>query len=132
MIRKCLYTLGAATAAIAITMASSWAQSITIAIGSEPSTLDPQLRDDGGERQVNDNIYETLMARTPEGELVPGLAAAAPEKVDETTWQFKLRDGVKFHNGEPFNADAVVASVERIIDPANKSEQLAYRFCCNG
>jgi len=126
MIRKCLYTLGAATAAIAITMASSWAQSITIAIGSEPSTLDPQLRDDGGERQVNDNIYETLMARTPEGELVPGLAAAAPEKVDETTWQFKLRDGVKFHNGEPFNADAVVASVERIIDPANKSEQLAY------
>ena len=39
-------------------------------IGSEPSTLDPQLRDDGGERQVNDNIYETLMARTAAGELV--------------------------------------------------------------
>ncbi|HEU4988135.1 MAG TPA: ABC transporter substrate-binding protein, partial [Rhizobiaceae bacterium] len=50
--------------------APALAQSITIAIGSEPSTLDPQLRDDGGERQVNDNIYETLMARTPEGELV--------------------------------------------------------------
>ncbi|RVP79646.1 ABC transporter substrate-binding protein, partial [Sinorhizobium meliloti] len=62
---------------LASTLAASaaWAQSITIAIGSEPSTLDPQLRDDGGERQVNDNIYETLMARTPTGELVPGLAA---------------------------------------------------------
>ncbi|AXC50642.1 ABC transporter substrate-binding protein [Paracoccus suum] len=103
-----------------------WAQPIVIAIGSEPSTLDPQLRDDGGERAVNDNIYETLMARTPTGELVPGLAAAAPTQVDATTWQFKLRDGVKFHNGEPFNADAVVASVARIIDPANKSEQIAY------
>ncbi|MBW2067062.1 MAG: ABC transporter substrate-binding protein, partial [Deltaproteobacteria bacterium] len=43
------------------------AQEITIAIGSEPTTLDPQLREDGGERAVNDNIYETLMARTPEG-----------------------------------------------------------------
>ncbi|MGZ2376288.1 ABC-type transport system substrate-binding protein [Sinorhizobium medicae] len=113
---------------LASTLASSpaWAQSITIAIGSEPSTLDPQLRDDGGERQVNDNIYETLMARTPTGELVPGLAAEAPKQVDATTWQFKLREGVKFHNGEPFNADAVVASVARVIDPANNSEQMAY------
>lgn len=102
------------------------AQSITIAIGSEPSTLDPQLRDDGGERQVNDNIYEALMARTPDGGLVPGLAAAEPEKIDDTTWQFKLREGVTFHNGAPFNADAVVASVTRVIDPANNSEQMAY------
>ncbi|QEE43489.1 ABC transporter substrate-binding protein (plasmid) [Rhizobium sp. WL3] len=106
--------------------ASLWAQSITIAIGSEPSTLDPQLRDDGGERQVNDNIYETLMARSPTGELVPGLAAEAPTQVDATTWQFKLRSGVKFHNGEDFNADAVVASLTRVIDPANNSEQMAY------
>jgi peptide/nickel transport system substrate-binding protein len=112
--------------ASSVAPASLWAQSVTIAIGSEPSTLDPQLRDDGGERQVNDNIYETLMARTPTGELVPGLAAEAPTQVDATTWQFKLRSGVKFHNGEPFNADAVVASLTRVIDPANNSEQMAY------
>ncbi|ARO15908.1 peptide/nickel transport system substrate-binding protein (plasmid) [Ketogulonicigenium robustum] len=105
---------------------SAWAQSIAIAIGSEPSTLDPQLRDDGGERMVNDNIYEALLARTPEGELVPGLAAALPEQLDALTWQFKLRDGVTFHNGAPFNAAAVVASVARVIDPANNSEQMAY------
>lgn len=105
---------------------AAFAQSITIAIGSEPSTLDPQLRDDGGERQVNDNIYEALMARTPKGELIPGLAAAEPTQIDATTWQFKLREGVKFHNDAPFNADAVVASVARVIDPANNSEQMAY------
>lgn len=104
----------------------AWAQSITIAIGSEPSTLDPQLRDDGGERQVNDNIYEALMARTPDGALTPGLAAAAPTQINDTTWQFKLREGVTFHNDAPFNADAVVASVARVIDPANNSEQMAY------
>ncbi|MDX0441500.1 ABC transporter substrate-binding protein [Sinorhizobium medicae] len=109
-----------------LSTSASWAQSITVAIGSEPSTLDPQLRDDGGERQVNDNIYEALMARTATGELVPGLAAEAPTQVDARTWQFKLREGIKFHNGEPFNADAVVASVQRVIDPANSSEQMAY------
>ena len=109
-----------------LTLSAALAQSITVAIGSEPSTLDPQLRDDGGERAVNDNIYETLMVRTPTGELGPGLAAEAPTQIDETTWEFRLRDGITFHNGEPFNADAVVASVERIIDPANASEQMGY------
>ncbi len=87
---------------------------ITIALGSEPTSLDPHLVDDGGERAVNDNVYETLLARTPEGDLVPGLAAAMPTRLDDTTWQFTLRDGIEFHNGEPFNAASVVASVNRI------------------
>ncbi len=113
-------------AGLSLVAPDALAQSITVAIGSEPSTLDPQLRDDGGERQVNDNIYETLMARTATGELVPGLAADHPTQIDELTWEFKLREGVTFHNGEPFNADSVVASVTRVIDPANNSEQMAY------
>ena len=110
----------------ALPMTAFAAGDIVIAIGSEPSTLDPQARDDGGERAVNDNIYETLMARTPDGALVPGLAAEAPTKVDDTTWEFKLRPDIAFTNGEPFNADAVVASVERIINPDLKSEQMSY------
>ena len=113
-------------ASLSLAAGAADAQAITVALGSEPSTLDPQLRDDGGERQINDNIYETLMVRTPEGELQPGLAVAPPEQIDELTWEFKLREGVTFHNGEPFNADSVVASVERVIDPANNSEQMAY------
>ncbi len=39
--------------------------SITIALGSEPTSLDPHVVDDGGERPINDNIYETLLTRTP-------------------------------------------------------------------
>ena len=46
--------------------------SITIALGSEPTSLDPHIVDDGGERAINDNIYETLLTRTPDGELGPG------------------------------------------------------------
>lgn len=100
--------------------------SVTIALGSEPTTLDPQLREDGGERAVNDNVYETLMARTAEGELVPGLAAEEPTQVDDTTWEFVLREGITFHNGEPFNADSVVHSLERITDEDFASEQASF------
>jgi peptide/nickel transport system substrate-binding protein len=102
------------------------AQQVTIALGSEPTTLDPQLREDGGERAVNDNIYETLMARDPNGNLVPGLAAGTPGLVDPQTWEIKLRPGIKFHNGESLNADAVVFSVKRIIDPKFNSEQISF------
>jgi peptide/nickel transport system substrate-binding protein len=88
---------------------------ITIALGSEPTSLDPHLVDDGGERAVNDNIYETLLSRDADGELEPGLATDLPEQIDDTTWQFTLREGVTFHNGEPFDAEAVVSSVERMM-----------------
>ena len=113
-------------ALLAMIAAHAGAQEITIALGSEPTTLDPQIRQDGGERAVNDNVYETLIARTIKGDLVPGLAAAMPTAVDATTWRFKLRPNIKFHNGEPFNADAVVVSVKRMLDPALKSENLSY------
>jgi peptide/nickel transport system substrate-binding protein len=89
--------------------------SIVIALGSEPTSLDPHLVDDGGERAINDNIYETLLARTPEGELIPSLATALPTMKDDTTWEFTLRDDVTFHDGTPFNADSVVATIERMI-----------------
>lgn len=118
---------GMALAAMTVLVsATAFAGDITIAIGSEPSTLDPQVRDDGGERAVNDNIYETLMARTPDAKLVPGLAAADPAQTNPTTWEFKLRPNITFTNGEPFDADSVVRSVTRIIDPALKSEQASY------
>ncbi len=88
---------------------------ITIALGSEPTSLDPYIVDDGAERAINDNIYETLLSRDAGGTLQPGLATALPTQVDDTTWQFKLRDGVKFHDGSAFNADSVIASINRIV-----------------
>lgn len=112
--------------AVCLLPVSAGAQGIVIALGSEPTTLDPQLREDGGERAVNDNIYETLMKRTPKGELVPGLAAAAPSLIDPATWEVKLKPGTTFHNGEPFNADTVVYSIQRTINPEFNSEQISF------
>ncbi|MCU0585665.1 MAG: ABC transporter substrate-binding protein [Desulfobacterales bacterium] len=112
--------------ALLIAASPALAQEITIALGSEPTTLDPQIREDGGERAVNDNVYETLMARSADGRLVPGLAAAEPRLVDPKSWEVKLRPGIRFHNGEAFNADAVVHCIRRIMDPAFKSEQISF------
>jgi peptide/nickel transport system substrate-binding protein len=116
----------AAVAVASLAWASASAQTIGIAIGSEPTTLDPQLRDDGGERQVTDNIFETLMVRDPAGTLGLGLAASEPVLVDPTTWEVKVREGVTFQNGEPFDAEAAAFSVNRVINPEFNSEQLSY------
>lgn len=114
-------------AAAAVTIATpAWAQDVTIALGSEPTTLDPQLREDGGERAINDNVYETLTVRGPDGTLSPGLAAEMPTQLDETTWEVVLRDGITFHNDEPFDAEAVAYSINRVIDPEFNSEQASF------
>lgn len=100
--------------------------SIVIAIGGDPSTLDPQVADDGNERAVNENIYETLIARDPTTMELAGSLAESWKELDATTWEIKLRQGIKFHNGEAFNADAAAFSINRVIDPDLKSEQISY------
>jgi peptide/nickel transport system substrate-binding protein len=99
---------------------------IAIAIGSEPSTLDPHVRDDGGERAINDNIYETLLSRDADGELEPLLAAELPTQVDETTWEVTVREGITFHNGNPLDAEAVAGSFTRLIGLGEDSEQSGF------
>jgi peptide/nickel transport system substrate-binding protein len=117
-------TGGAGSSAPAGTGAAGSAESIVIAIADEPSTLDPQAAEDGNERAVTDNVYDTLLRRDPQtNELVPHLATALPTQIDDTTWEFKLRDGVTFTNGEPFNAEAAAYSVNRVIDEGFNSAQ---------
>jgi peptide/nickel transport system substrate-binding protein len=97
---------------------------ITIVLAEDPATLDPQVSEDGNGRAVNENIYETLLTRDAGGELQP-LLATEYSQVDDTTWEFTLREGVSFHNGAPFNAEAVAFSVNRIIDPETASDQVS-------
>ncbi len=102
-------------------------EAVVIALGADAASLDPHLADDASERLVNDNIYETLLTRNAEsGELEPLLATDLPEQVDDTTWRFTLREGVEFSNGEPFNADSVVATIDRIFASDFQSEQLGF------
>ncbi|MDR3541560.1 MAG: ABC transporter substrate-binding protein [Desulfosporosinus sp.] len=94
---------------------------ITIAIPSEPSTMDVQFADDGNMRAVGDNVTESLL--TLDGKtmkVIPELATDVT-RIDNTTWDVKLRPKVTFQNGNPLTADDVIYSVKRIIDPTFKS-----------
>lgn len=64
-------------------------------------------------------IYDTLIDFGPNGEFIPRLATSW-EQLDDLTWRFHLRKGVKFHNGYPFTAEDFKFSMERILDPENK------------
>ena len=100
--------------------------SITLAIDSEPTTLDPQITQDGGMRRVMENVYERLIEHDLDDPsiLLPRLAAELPTLIDDTTWEVKIRQGVTFHNGEAFNAQAAKYAIDRELDPDFGSELL--------
>lgn len=81
---------------------------------ADPKTLDPALASDGESLRVSEQIYEGLVTFEPgTTEIVPALATAWEPSDDELAWTFTLREGVAFHDGEPFNADAVCFNFDR-------------------
>lgn len=89
---------------------------------SDTSSLDPAGQNDLPSDQRRDVLYEGLF--DVDENLEPEMTLASDyEQVDGTTWEFSLRDDVKFHDGTDFNADAFKASIERIIDPAVASSR---------
>ncbi|WP_309228309.1 glutathione ABC transporter substrate-binding protein [Virgibacillus saliphilus] len=90
--------------------------SLVVAVGSDAQQLDPHLGTDIPSANIHNNkIYETLLVQDETMELHPGLATEW-EQVDDKTWEFTLREDVKFHDGEDFNAEAVKANLERVTD----------------
>ena len=100
---------------------------VVIAQGIDATTLDPHLRWDTAAINILMNIYDFLLVRSPDLKIQP-LLASSYKIVNETTWELNLRQGVKFHNGEDFNAAAVKFSLERLADPKNKLQQTALQI----
>ncbi len=95
-------------------------QTVTIALGGDPSTLDPHRSFNGFVFTVTNQIYETLVHRAPDGTLEPELAESW-SAIDDTTWEFTLRDGVRFHDGTAFDAEAVRFSIDRLLNPETRA-----------
>ena len=93
---------------------------LTLAIPSDAVSMDPHGSNDVPSEQIRDTIYEPLLTQDENFEIVPVLAEEY-EQVDDTTWKFKLREGVTFHDGSEFNAEVVKANIERIQDVAKAS-----------
>jgi len=87
---------------------------VVIAQGVDPSTLDTMNQQETPASVVAAHIFDTLVERDQNLKIVPALASEVPKLVAPTVWEVKLRKGVKFHNGEEFNADSVKFSLERV------------------
>jgi peptide/nickel transport system substrate-binding protein len=97
---------------------------VTITQGVDASTLDPLKASVTPDTNVQAALFDTLARRSPDGaSLVPQLATSW-KRIAPTVWEFKLRRGVTFSNGDPFTSADVKFSVEKILDPAYKSQQV--------
>lgn len=97
---------------------------LVVGLLAEPDGMD-NLIDEGGTDLTIPNVFEPLVRYTVDGDLEPVLAAALPEQSaeDPLRWRVSLREGVTFTNGEPFDAEAVAANVERLLtDPEVQAE----------
>lgn len=86
---------------------------LVVAKGATIRNLYPNSADVDATLSALGNMYETLYRRSPDGSLLPALATSW-ERVDLYTWKFKLREGVTFWNGNPFTAEDVKFSFERL------------------
>ena len=103
------------------------ADTITYAQSADPRSLDPAFFDDGESAKVSCNICEGLYKfDTQTTDVLPCLATDLPDISDDgLTYTIKLREGVKFHDGTDFNADAVVTSITRQLEP-NRTSDMPY------
>lgn len=103
----------------------------TLVIGQSqsPFQLDPikDLGSDGNDLIIASQMIESLLAVGPDGEIVPQLAEEMPEISDDgLSYTFKLRQGIKFHDGTDFNAEAVKFNWENLVDPTYGSRESAH------
>jgi len=96
-------------------LAAGAQEAITVVLPEEPPSLEPcESKHSSVGRVIIRNITESLTVIDPQsGELKP-LLATEWSQIDDDTWQFKLREGVTFSDGSPFNAEAVVAAIARL------------------
>jgi peptide/nickel transport system substrate-binding protein len=90
---------------------------LTIGIGIDADTLNPQEQTTGLIINMVTLLYDTYLYATPDGKLEPRLATKYEVSRDGLTWTFHLRQGVKFSDGTPFNAKAAKLSWDRLLDP---------------
>lgn len=93
---------------------------LIVAQGADAVTLDPHGQNDQPSARVRRQIYETLVYQDENMELQPGLAEDW-EVIDEKTFEFKIRQGVKFHNGNELTAHDVAFTFKRLLDPETAS-----------
>lgn len=94
------------------------AADLSIALGGDVTSMDPHFHNLTPNNNIGAHVFETLVAKDAAGKIKPGLAEAW-RVVDDTTWEFKLRKGVRFHDGSIFTAADVIFSLDRVPSVPN-------------
>jgi peptide/nickel transport system substrate-binding protein len=105
---------------VAASQAAGGNDTLKVALSAEPQSLDPMVDSSGETQNILHNVFDSLVIADDQlkqtGDLAESWKFSPP-----SSWDFTLRQGVKFHNGDPVTADDVKYSFDRILDPANKS-----------
>src|SRR5262245_27861029 len=96
---------------------------LVVAQGGDIAFFDPHMSTSSNDIRISFNIFDNLTSRRPDGKLLPGLATEW-KLSGQTTWMFKLRPGVKLHNGDPFSSADVKFSVDRSLDKNLKGNRV--------
>lgn len=99
---------------------AAFSQTVVVTQASDAATLDPGFNRETATYNVLWHIFDPLILKQADGSFAPAVAESW-ESIDDLTWHFVLRDGARFHNGEPVTSYAVNYSVQRILDPENAS-----------
>lgn len=122
--RTLALALGLALGSSALAMQAASAKDLLVVdLVSEPSSLDPHKQWNPDSYYVYRNIFDNLVTRDDDGQIVPQIASEWTNTSD-TEFVFTIRDDVTFHDGERLTAEDVAFSITRIIDPAFGSPQL--------
>jgi len=122
---------------VAVALASLWAspagaqsrgKEIVVGFGAEPRTMLAVTIVDWTTNNMLEHIYDRLLDRDAKTYKPKPMLAESWRTVNDTTWEFKLRKNVKFHNGEPFTAQSVKATIDYALDPATKSHYAAAAY----
>ena len=119
---------GVASLALLASIGASLAEGnliIAMPANNEPASLDGHIDPYQSTWLINSLITDPLVILAPDGTYIPGLATDWSVSDDGRTWTFTLHEGLTFQDGEPFNAEAVRANLERVLAPETASAQLA-------
>src|SRR5258706_13096300 len=114
----------ALVAVFAATSLSATAQELSIALSTPVTSLDPHFHNLSPNNGMSKHFFDPLVKQDEQQNLRPGLAESW-RALDDTTWEFKLRKGVKWHGGSDFTAEDVIATFKRVPNVPNSPSSVA-------